>query len=105
LSHTLTLTRKPQDEPENEDAYTGTREAPRRPFKVNRAALGCRARGMAFFMFIDESGQDQRESPYEVLAGVVIEDRKVVAARSRPPQRGTRVLRIPLRHTKAGVQG
>jgi hypothetical protein len=32
---------------------------------------------MAFFMFIDESGQDQRESPYEVLAGVVIEDRKL----------------------------
>lgn len=28
-------------------------------------------------MFIDESGQDQRESPYEVLAGVVIEDTKL----------------------------
>jgi hypothetical protein len=28
-------------------------------------------------MFIDESGQDQRESPYEVLAGVVIEDRRL----------------------------
>lgn len=32
---------------------------------------------MAFFMFIDESGQDQRQSPYEVLAGVVVEDRKL----------------------------
>jgi hypothetical protein len=32
---------------------------------------------MAFFMFIDESGQDQRESPYEVLAGVVIEDKNL----------------------------
>lgn len=32
---------------------------------------------MAFFMFIDESGQDQRQSPYEVLAGIVIEDRKL----------------------------
>lgn len=32
---------------------------------------------MAFFMFVDESGQDQKESPYEVLAGVVIEDRKL----------------------------
>lgn len=32
---------------------------------------------MAFFMFIDESGQDQRESPYEVLAGVVVEDTKL----------------------------
>ncbi len=32
---------------------------------------------MAFFMFIDESGQDQQDSPYEVLAGVVIEDRKL----------------------------
>ena len=30
---------------------------------------------MAYFLFIDESGQDQRESPYEVLAGVAIEDR------------------------------
>jgi hypothetical protein len=28
-------------------------------------------------MFIDESGQDQRESPYEVLAGVVVEDTKL----------------------------
>lgn len=32
---------------------------------------------MAFFMFIDESGQDQRESPYEVLAGVIVEDVKL----------------------------
>jgi hypothetical protein len=32
---------------------------------------------MAFFMFVDESGQDQQESPYEVLAGVVVEDRKL----------------------------
>ncbi len=32
---------------------------------------------MAFFMFIDESGQDQRDSPYEVLAGVVVHDRKL----------------------------
>lgn len=30
---------------------------------------------MAHLVFIDESGQDHRESPYEVLAGVVIEDR------------------------------
>jgi hypothetical protein len=30
---------------------------------------------MAHFLFIDESGQDHRESPYEVLAGVAIEDR------------------------------
>src|SRR3954453_13813734 len=29
---------------------------------------------MAYFLFIDESGQDHRESPYEVLAGVGIED-------------------------------
>ena len=32
---------------------------------------------MAWFLFIDESGQDHRESPYEVLAGVAIEDRDV----------------------------
>lgn len=30
---------------------------------------------MAYFLFIDESGQDQRESPYEVLAGIAIQDR------------------------------
>ena len=29
---------------------------------------------MAFFFFIDESGQDHRESPYEVLAAVAIKD-------------------------------
>jgi hypothetical protein len=30
---------------------------------------------MAHFLFIDESGHDRRESPYEVLAGVAVEDR------------------------------
>jgi hypothetical protein len=30
---------------------------------------------MAYFLFIDESGQDRRDSPYEVLAGVAVEDR------------------------------
>jgi len=30
---------------------------------------------MAYFLFIDESGQDRVESPYEVLAGVAIRDR------------------------------
>ncbi len=30
---------------------------------------------MAYFLFIDESGQDLREAPYEVLAGVTVEDR------------------------------
>ena len=29
---------------------------------------------LAYFLFIDESGQDRRDSPYEVLAGVAIED-------------------------------
>ncbi|MBF0382040.1 MAG: DUF3800 domain-containing protein [Magnetococcales bacterium] len=32
---------------------------------------------MSWLLFIDESGQDQRESPYEVLAGVAIEDRQL----------------------------
>jgi hypothetical protein len=32
---------------------------------------------MSYLLFIDESGHDQRESPYEVLAGIVIEDRKL----------------------------
>ena len=30
---------------------------------------------MAFFLFIDESGQDHHDSPYEVLAGIAMEDR------------------------------
>lgn len=30
---------------------------------------------MAYFLFIDESGQDRHESPYEVLAGIAIQDR------------------------------
>lgn len=29
---------------------------------------------MAYFLFVDESGQDHRASPYEVLAGVAIHD-------------------------------
>lgn len=29
---------------------------------------------MAFFLFVDESGQDRRESPYEVLAGIAVAD-------------------------------
>lgn len=32
---------------------------------------------MSWSLFIDESGQDRRNSPYEVLAGVAIEDRKI----------------------------
>ena len=32
---------------------------------------------MAWFLFIDESGHDRSASPYEVLAGVAIEDRAV----------------------------
>jgi hypothetical protein len=32
---------------------------------------------MAFFLFVDESGHDHRASPYEVLAGVAVEDSKL----------------------------
>lgn len=32
---------------------------------------------MSWSLFIDESGQDQRQSPYEVLAGIAIEDRRI----------------------------
>ena len=32
---------------------------------------------MSYLLFIDESGVDRRESPYEVLAGVAIQDRKL----------------------------
>lgn len=29
---------------------------------------------MGHFLFIDESGQDRQESPYEVLAGIAVQD-------------------------------
>ena len=32
---------------------------------------------MSWALFIDESGQDRKNSPYEVLAGVAIEDRQI----------------------------
>jgi hypothetical protein len=32
---------------------------------------------LSWTLFIDESGQDMRESPFEVLAGIAIEDRKL----------------------------
>lgn len=32
---------------------------------------------MAYLLFIDESGQDQRESPYEVLGGIAVKDSSI----------------------------
>lgn len=32
---------------------------------------------MAFFLFLDESGHDRKIAPYEVLAGICIEDREI----------------------------
>lgn len=32
---------------------------------------------MSWVLFIDESGQDRHESPYEVLAGLAVEDRQI----------------------------
>ncbi len=32
---------------------------------------------MSYLLFVDESGQDLRESPYEVLAGFCIEDKRI----------------------------
>jgi len=32
---------------------------------------------MSWALFIDESGQDRRQSPYEVLAGIAVEDRQI----------------------------
>jgi hypothetical protein len=32
---------------------------------------------MTFFLFVDESGNDHQESPYEVIAGVAIKDRNL----------------------------
>ena len=34
---------------------------------------------MSYLLFVDESGQDRRDSPYEVLAGIAIEDNKIWA--------------------------
>lgn len=34
---------------------------------------------MSWFLFVDESGQDRRQSPYEVLAGIAVEDRRLWA--------------------------
>lgn len=32
---------------------------------------------MSYLLFVDESGHDQRDSPYEVLAGVAVEDQRL----------------------------
>lgn len=32
---------------------------------------------LSWALFVDESGQDQRDSPFEVLAGIAIEDRQI----------------------------
>ena len=32
---------------------------------------------MAFFLFIDESGQDHHDSSYEVLVGIAIDDKNL----------------------------
>ncbi len=32
---------------------------------------------MGWFLFLDESGQDRKDSPYEVLAGLAVEDRQL----------------------------
>lgn len=37
----------------------------------------CAETVMSWALFVDESGQDQRESPFEVLAGVAVEDRQI----------------------------
>ena len=32
---------------------------------------------MTVFLFVDESGNDHQESPYEVLAGIAVKDRNL----------------------------
>lgn len=32
---------------------------------------------MAWFLFIDESGHDRKAAPYEVLAGIAVQDRDI----------------------------
>lgn len=56
---------------------------------------------MSWFLFLDESGHDRREAPYEVLAGVAIEDRELwnLIQRVRDAERdffGTRISEGPL---------
>lgn len=45
---------------------------------------------MAWFLFIDESGHDRTASPYEVLAGIAVEDRTVRTVISRLHEAETR---------------
>lgn len=56
---------------------------------------------MGWFLFLDESGHDRKEAPYEVLAGVAIEDRELwnLIQRIRDAERtffGTRISEGPL---------
>ena len=54
---------------------------------------------MAWFRFIDESGHDRKASPYEVLAGVAIQDRVVSGVISQLQEAGqhraTRIISEP----------
>jgi len=56
---------------------------------------------MSWFLFLDESGHDRKKAPYEVLAGVAIEDRELwnLIQRIRDAERlffGTRISEGPL---------
>jgi hypothetical protein len=58
--------------------FCGQCSAGRKPLHVHNfepiLKLGA---SLSWALFIDESGQDQRNSPYEVLAGIAIEDRQI----------------------------
>ena len=45
---------------------------------------------MAWFLFIDESGHDRKASPYEVLAGVAIQEQEVSSVISQLQEAETR---------------
>jgi hypothetical protein len=59
------------------------REHPTDPYALLTES---RLAGVAYLLFMDESGSDHQESPYEVLASLAVEDSPVL----RPPRREAR---------------
>jgi hypothetical protein len=60
---------------------------------------------MAFFLFVDESGFDRKESPYEVLAGLCVEDHDVWNLISALKDAEERVLGVRYSREKEEIKG
>jgi len=60
---------------------------------------------VAYFLFVDESGGDRREAPYEVLAGVCIEDRDVWNLIDSIKEAEDRILGLRYSQVKEEVKG